>query len=183
VRVRRPGKTGSLILTVAVAVLDSPAWAHNELIGSDPAEGSTVSSAITTVTLTFAQPIPAQDTTVAVIGSDGVSYSTGALQVEGNKALQDVRPLPSGAIRVQWRTISLDGDPVSGEFGFTNAYVAPTPTEPAPTTPGITASAVTASPAAAGGEIDGRAGLLVAVAVLVVIAAGGGLVFWRRRRT
>jgi methionine-rich copper-binding protein CopC len=180
-------RLGAVLATaiVAVAALGTPAWAHNELIGSDPAEGSTVTSAITTVTLTFAQPIPAQDTTVAVIGPDGVSYSTGVLRAEGSKALQDVRPLPPGAITVQWRTISLDGDPVRGEFGFTNAYVAPTPTQPPPTTPPATepnATVVAASPVAAGGETAGGTGWLVAIAVLVVVAAAGaGFVLWRRR--
>jgi methionine-rich copper-binding protein CopC len=180
-------RLGAVLATaiVAVAALGTPAWAHNELIGSDPAEGSTVTSAITTVTLTFAQPIPAQDTTVAVIGPDGVSYSTGVLRAEGSKAHQDVRPLPPGAITVQWRTISLDGDPVRGEFGFTNAYVAPTPTQPPPTTPPATepnATVVAASPVAAGGETAGGTGWLVAIAVLVVVAAAGaGFVLWRRR--
>jgi copper resistance protein C len=171
--------------TIAVATLGSPAWAHTELTASDPAEGSTVTSATTTLTLTFSEPVSAQDTTVAVLGPDGASLSTGAVRTDGNKALQDVRALPVGAIRVQWRTVSLDGDPVRGEFGFTNAYVAPTPTQPA-TTPApapATASAVTASPAAAGGVTGGVPGWLVAVAALVVVAAAGaGLMYWRHAR-
>ena len=174
----------ALATAVIVATLAAPAWAHNELIGSDPAEGSTVTSAISTLTLTFAQPIPAQDTTVAVTGPDGVSYATGAVRAEGSKALQDVRPLPPGAIRVQWRTISLDGDPVSGDFGFTNAYVAPTPTPPTtPATTGTTTSADTEAPAAAGDSAGaGSVWLLAVVTLVVVAAAGGGFLLWRRGR-
>jgi hypothetical protein len=119
-------RLGAVLATaiVAVAALGTPAWAHNELIGSDPAEGSTVTSAITTVTLTFAQPIPAQDTTVAVIGPDGVSYSTGpsgrtpVAPGRDHRAVADDLPRRrprAGRVRIHQRLCGTHADPAAAD--------------------------------------------------------------------
>ncbi|GIH14215.1 copper resistance CopC family protein [Rugosimonospora africana] len=129
----------TLVATLAVA---SPAWAHSRLERTDPADGSTVTAAMSTVTLTFNEMVRGQFTTVRVTGPGKVSYSEGHVQVIDNDVHQKVYPLHSGAYTVAWRAISADGHPVEGQFHFTVALpagqepVAGPPTGPAAAAPG-----------------------------------------------
>jgi copper resistance protein C len=177
----------TVLAGLMVVLTTTAAWAHTELIAADPAENATVSTAVSTVTLTFTEPVSQQRTTIDVVGPDGTNYSTGTPRSIDAKVQQDVRPLPAGAIRVRWKTVSSDGDPVQGEFGFANAFVAPTPT-PLPTPLATTASATSAAnavtSAAAPGSGDGGGSALpwIIAGAVIVIAGIAGVVALRRRR-
>ncbi|GAA2326085.1 copper resistance CopC family protein [Dactylosporangium salmoneum] len=175
------------LLAAALLVLlvpAPPAFAHSTLLKTDPADGATVSAPPAAITLTFNENIKQQFSTIVVTGADGASYSDGAPHAVDKTLTQAVKPLPTGAVKVAWRTVSADGHPIEGRFAFTNAASAPpaaagamtaaAPTE-APSSPQPTA---VAEPAGDGGS----SGWLWAVAggVAVVLLAAGALL-WRRR--
>ncbi|MEV0131079.1 copper resistance CopC family protein [Dactylosporangium sp. NPDC050688] len=181
-------------LAAAVAALlvmllpAQPAFAHAKLVKTDPAAGATVTAPLTAVTFTFNEMVKQQFSTVVVTGADGVSYSDGTPKSVDKTLTQPVRPLPPGAVRVVWRTVSGDGHPLEGQLTFTNAAAAPTsaaPSSAAPATsaapPSTAAPTGAAEPAASSG--DGGSGLLWAAlgAVAVLLVLAGGAVWWRRR--
>ncbi len=185
---RSGGRTAAAGLAAVVAVLlvglpASPASAHARLIRTDPAENTTVANPVTAITLTFNEPVKQRSTTVAVSASDGSSYSEGDPRVVDTAVIQAVRPVPAGEVRVVWRTVSADGDPIQGEYGFTMAP----PAVPATTPPPLVASspaAVLPSSGVASATVrtSSRAAWWLAgggLAVLVTVAAGA--LWWRRR--
>ncbi len=181
------------ILSAAAAALlvmllpAQPAWAHAKLLKTDPANGATVSAPLAAVTFTFNEMVKQQFSTVVVTGADGVSYSDGTPKSVDKTLTQPVKPLPAGAVRVVWRTVSGDGHPMEGQFTFTNA--APAPTSAAPSSAAATTAAAPSSDAATlavdptRNVDDGDSSLiwvsLGAVAVVLILA--GGAVWWRRR--
>lgn len=173
--------------TLAVLLPAAPASAHTELKSTNPAKGSTVATALTTVTLTFEEPVRQRSTEVTVTGPDGVSYSDGAARVVDATIEQAVKPLPAGAVTVTWKTTAPDGDAISGTFGFTYAPPAPpsptaAPSSAAPSPPAAT-TAVAEPPRTEQTASKDSSGTvwLVLVAVLVVLALGGGGLWLRRR--
>ncbi|WP_344617562.1 copper resistance CopC family protein, partial [Dactylosporangium salmoneum] len=124
---------GCAALVAAAAVVGgpaAPAWAHSTLLRTDPAKDSTVTAPVSTITLTFNEMVKGSKTVVTVTGPDGANYADGAAQVVDKNVLQAVKPLPQGAITVQWKSAAADGDPISGTFGFTSAIVAPASPSP-----------------------------------------------------
>jgi methionine-rich copper-binding protein CopC len=181
----------ALVALLGVAFPAAPAWAHAKLLSTDPAAGATVATAVTTITLTFNEPVRQQMTTVTVTGPDGVSYSDGNARSVDKQVLQGVKPLPAGAIRVVWKTVSPDGDPIQGTFAFSNAAAPPTSAAPSPSpaqasaSPQVPAPAVSslAPNARAASDDQGSDGLvwwLVAAAIVLVALTAGA--FWFRRR-
>ncbi|MEV4512332.1 copper resistance CopC family protein [Dactylosporangium sp. NPDC049525] len=178
----------ALLVTLLPA---QPAWAHAKLVKSDPAGGATVSAPLAAVTFTFTEMVKQQFSTVVVTGADGVSYSDGAPKSVDKTLTQPVKPLPGGAIKVVWRTVSVDGHPIEGQFTFTNAAPAPTSAAPSSAPPATSAAAAepssTALTAAADPILDegGDGGVLWLVlgGVAVVLVLAGGAFWWRRRTT
>ena len=143
-----------LLLAIAAAVgLAGPAAAHNVLISSDPTDGSTLSAAPTTVTLTFDQPVQDFEPIVTVTGPDGQPHASGAPTIDSNVVTNDVGPLTqSGPYLIAYRVVSADGHPVQGEIHFELAGAAVTIPGGGATVP-VTApsgsAGATASPAGA----------------------------------
>jgi methionine-rich copper-binding protein CopC len=141
----------------AVALGAGPAAAHDELLGSLPAAGSTVDSAPDQVVLMFAEPAVAIGTMVAVTGPDGTKLAQGDAQLVGSTVVQALAPgRPAGTYTVDWRVTSADGHPVTGSFTFTATHAAvvatqPAATQPAATTPPSPAATPTASATPAAG--------------------------------
>ena len=167
-----------------------PAWAHARLVKSDPASGATVSVPLAAVTFTFNEMVKQQFSTVVVTGADGVSHSDGAPKSVDKTLTQPVKPLPAGAIRVVWRTVSVDGHPIEGQFTFTNAAPAPTSAAPSSAPPAASAAPVTPSGGTATVAVDpsvqadddsGPLWLILGAVAVVLVLAGGA--FWWRRRT
>ncbi|MGH3835850.1 MAG: copper resistance CopC family protein [Pseudonocardiaceae bacterium] len=128
----------ALLALVGLALLGSggAAAAHNELIGSDPADGAEVATSPARVSLTFNLPVQRGFSTVTVTGPDGIQWQAGAPAEAGAVVSAPVRPLgPAGRYTIAYQVLSADGHPVRGAIGFTL------------TTPGTGAAA--ASPPAA----------------------------------
>jgi len=113
---------GLLLVMIAAGVgLAPPAAAHNTLIGSSPADGSTVQTAPTTVTMTFDQPVINYQPAVTVTGPNGNSFTVGHPVVSGSMVSIGVSAGPAGRYAAAYRVVSADGHPVYGEIGYTVA--------------------------------------------------------------
>jgi methionine-rich copper-binding protein CopC len=148
--------------------LTSPAWAHNSLISSNPAENASMAAGPQTVVLTFDQPVQEGEglNSVAVTGPDGKEWQGGPATVDSNVVSAPVRELgPKGTYTIGYRIVSADGHPVSGKVTFTL-------TKAGNGTPAATSSSTTAD----AGDGDGGVPIwvwLVGAAVLL----GAGLFF------
>lgn len=191
----------ALLLALAVLLVAAPhASAHNSLLGTDPADGSTVATPPTHITLTFDQPAQALGTEIVVLGPDGATVSTGDAELVDDTVAQALAAdLPAGAYTVQWRVTSADGHPLSGELAFTAtagaapAVTAPVTPEPIEPTGEPTSSTQTAEPSPSATVSDAEelaedegAGLAAgAVAAVVVAVLAVGAITWfvlRERR-
>jgi copper resistance protein C len=163
-RAGRTGPVGTLAahraLSIALAVGAllmggaGAAGAHDELVGTSPAAGSTAAVAPQRVTLTLSQPALAVGTIVIVTGPDG-PVQTGKPTLVDNVITQRLQPgSPAGRYTVAWRATSSDGHPVSGTFSFSAAKASsdgttPTTTAAPPTAPSTSAtSAASTTPTA-----------------------------------
>ncbi|MDR7113329.1 methionine-rich copper-binding protein CopC [Microbacterium trichothecenolyticum] len=180
-----------LVALGVVLATASPAHAHDELLGSDPAQGSTLDALPAQLTLTFSAEIAddAGASVVEVTDASGTALADGTPTVQDNVLTQPLTGEASGAVTVLWKVVSSDGHPISGEFSFTVAG-APTPTESATPTPTETAAptasaeptpTVTSEPAASEGA-TALPWIIAGVLALALIAAVVYLLVSRSRR-
>ncbi|MFI6760066.1 copper resistance protein CopC [Micromonospora sp. NPDC050417] len=174
-----PAVAGIAVLLAGVPAA-APAWAHSRLLGTDPADGATVTRQVAAVRLTFDELVRADLSTVVVEGADQRRYGDGPVRVVDHEMSQPVHPLRSGDYRVAWRAISADGHPVQGEFRFTVALPPgqepAEPVQPAQPAEADRADATATTPAGP----DGRWWCAGGAVALVVAAAG--LIRVRHRR-
>jgi methionine-rich copper-binding protein CopC len=108
---------------IGFAILSvGPAFAHAELIGSSPAENSSVTE-IAEVSITANEDLldigkNAEGFVIAVSDDEGAYYGDGCVLVEGATASMDVALSLRGTYTVAYRVISNDGHPVEGTFTF-----------------------------------------------------------------
>ncbi|MCL7970500.1 MAG: copper resistance protein CopC/CopD [marine benthic group bacterium] len=119
-----------LPLLVALCAGASLAWAsvHTRLESSTPAADEVLSSAPEEIELRFSGPVNGALSSVFIVASTGDSLrvSLSMPGADGRTLLGELPPLSEGEYLVRWRTVSADGHPVEGEFGFTvAAAVAP----------------------------------------------------------
>ena len=105
----------ALILLVAGS---GSATAHANLVETDPADGATLETAPSEVTLTFSENVG--NGHVAVTAPSGKQVRTTNVRtvdhvLSGDVASSDER----GRYTVAYRIVSSDGHPISGEFTFT----------------------------------------------------------------
>jgi len=166
----------------------SAAEAHDSLLGTSPAAGSTTMVVPARVTLTLSEPAIAVGTIVIVTGPAG-PVQTGKVTLVDTTIAQRLQPgSPAGGYTVTWRATSADGHPVSGRFSFTAAKASPGGIAPATSTPtaspATSAAAIPASaaPAVATGGASAAWGLL-AGAIVILLLLGTFLARGKPRRT
>jgi methionine-rich copper-binding protein CopC len=153
-----------------------PASAHDYLVSSSPAAGSTIDAPPSEITLTFSDVIldlgtPGDTATtgqataaggssiVQVTGPDGqgTHFETGCATNSGRTVSVPVALGGSGEYRVTWRVVSADGHPVSDSIAF--AYRAPAGAEAsAGTSDGPACAAASSSGGAAGSDASSGSG-------------------------
>lgn len=163
----------AVVLAVAASLVGSAtaAQAHNILVGTSPADGSTVKVVPAAVMLTFNEPALAIGTDVIVTGPGGQEQS-GAAVLVNNTVTEHLQPgSPAGPYTVIWRVTSADGHPVSGTFSFT--ATSPSPGQ----RPTATTAPISATSPPAGGPGQSTAlwwvmafGVLVLLALVVFVA-------------
>src|SRR5437764_801221 len=109
----------ALLLLCSVAA--SPALAHSAFLGSTPEPGTRLGTSPREVALEFTEALNerlSKASVVAVTGGEpvhGVEQSASGKQL----TLRLTRPLPRGAYRVRWHTVSTDdGHALEGSFSF-----------------------------------------------------------------
>jgi methionine-rich copper-binding protein CopC len=108
----------------------SVASAHSTLVRTTPSgDVRTVPDA---VGLDFDERPSARFSVVHVLGPDGQRRDAGTLTVLNDTVTQPLAgSRPAGRYTVDWRVVSADGHPVSGQWTFTAAEAAPVRAAPA----------------------------------------------------
>ena len=102
------------------------AFAHDILVGSDPANGASLATGPSKVSLTFDLPVKEYFSTITVVGPDGEHYEGGPSSVDGSTVSAPVQPLgPVGTYTIGYRIVSDDGHPVSGAIRFSLTQAGP----------------------------------------------------------
>ena len=187
----------AVLTALAAVVFAGPAAAHDVLLSSDPADGSTVQTAPPSVTLTFDQPVQDFEPVVTVTGPDGQSYQSGSPTVDSTVVTNAVGPLTAaGEYLIAYRVVSADGHPVVGEvkFQFTGAPAPAAPSETAssgqissgqissvataPATPAASASAPVSPAPATTAPTTGPTTVPVTTAAVAPTSSSSGLSGW-----
>lgn len=160
-------RTRALAVVLAVTALlvgvATVAEAHDVLVSTSPADGSTVAVVPASVRLTFDAPALAIGTGIIVTGPAGQVQSGAAVLVD-NTVTEHLRPgSPAGAYTVVWRVTSIDSHTVSGKFSFTAN--SPSPGQQATAT---TATTTTSGAAGHASTLWWGAAVLVLVLLLLV---------------
>lgn len=174
-RPHRPSTVVAALLFLGVWLAPAVASAHSVLISTTPPTG-TVASMPDAVHLDFNERPRARFSVVHVFGPDGQRRDAGTLSVLNDTVSQPIAGTrPAGAWTVDWRVVSADGHPVSGQWRFTaTAAAAP-----------LARPASAAAPAAATRDDSGGAHLgHILLAVVIVLLIGVSYVgerLWKRR--
>jgi copper resistance protein C len=111
-----------VLVAASAALVLLPAMtasAHNFVVATTPAEGSTVTEQPGTVSLTTNDELlDFGENTLQVVGPDGRHYETACATVDEATAEVPAELGPAGAYTVVWQVVSTDGHPISGEFAF-----------------------------------------------------------------
>ncbi|MGE3287134.1 MAG: copper resistance protein CopC [Pseudonocardia sp.] len=159
-----------LLACAALLGVAAPAFAHTRLQSTDPADGSSLAEAPQRVSLTFNENLPAEFSTITVIGPDGAAYQTGAVTAEGTTISTAVRPLgPAGRYEIGYRVVSDDGHPVEGKVAFTLTAPGPGAAAATPSSAAAAPTPVAATPA----PEDGPPPVWPWIAGAVVLVAAG----------
>lgn len=110
---------GLLLLTTSVIGGAVPAFAHAELVSTDPVDGAVLESAPESLTLNFDSSLLDGMVEVAVSNSTGEIVSGFAVESTGTRATAAWRAdLPGDRYTVAYRIVSQDGHPVTGSLSF-----------------------------------------------------------------
>ncbi|MET3936181.1 copper resistance CopC family protein [Arthrobacter sp. OAP107] len=110
---------GALAL-VALLLTAGPASAHDVAESSSPADGATVATAPTKVSITFNNTPLGLGSEVKVTDAAGTDWTDGKVEIVDNVASQKLREgAPAGKYTVVWRVVSSDSHPIEGTFAFT----------------------------------------------------------------
>jgi copper transport protein len=113
------------VSAAAVAIAATLAWAavHTRLESSVPAADEVLASVPDRFELTFSGPVNEALSTLVLVtpSGDSVRVRLRGSGADGRILVGDVPGLEDGEYLVRWRTVSADGHPVSGKFGFSFA--------------------------------------------------------------
>jgi methionine-rich copper-binding protein CopC len=122
---RRPFRPLTAVLPAVLLVLavllgtGGAANAHDELTGSDPAEGATVEVLPPTLELDFSNVPSGIGAQVQVLDEAGTDWADGPVSIVDRSASQALRSgAPAGSYTVNWRVVSSDSHPIEGTFAF-----------------------------------------------------------------
>lgn len=158
------------MIAAVLTMSATPAFAHDELLGTTPAQDAVVETAPTELELTFSGVLIDEPgaTEIVVLGPSCEDLTSADPELDGTRVRQAIEAAPDGAITVQWRVVSSDGHPISGEYAFTV---------------GETGADDTCGPAEAADDADAAPdGMVLAIAALALGAVGAATVTIALRR-
>ncbi len=171
---------GLLLLTTSVIGGAVPAFAHAELVGTDPIDGAVLESAPESLTLSFNSSLLDGMAEIAVSHSTGETVSGFVVESTGTRVTAAWRAdLPGDTYTVAYRIVSQDGHPVTGSLSFSYPDLA-TASAPAVAAPGVTTMA---TPSSAPASSDSGSTLVWALGFLALALVVSGFFIWRKRST
>ncbi|KRC61220.1 hypothetical protein ASE14_09885 [Agromyces sp. Root81] len=96
----------------------SPAFAHDELVGSSPEPGQVFDTAPTEVALDFSNDIIEVGTAIMVVDHHGGDVAVGDPVIAGAHVTASLPADLEGDYQVRWRAVSSDGHPIEGTIDF-----------------------------------------------------------------
>src|SRR5215212_4809168 len=109
------------VVLAALAVPAAPAFGHAAFVGSDPSPGQRLEASPGRITLVFTEPLNGSLARAELHSVQGGRPIAAAVSVQQRRrlVLTPSRPLPRGAYRVDWHTVSTeDGHALEGAFAF-----------------------------------------------------------------
>ena len=108
----------------SIFLLSSPAMAHNELTGQNPASDTVVEAGTFDIRLDFdAEPIPTEfgkGNLIAIANADtGEQLGAACARIEGKTMFTTVSIQDPGTYKILWRSASDDGHIASGDYLIT----------------------------------------------------------------
>ena len=186
----RRGLIALLLAGFAVIVTAGPALAHTTLRSSNPANGATLATPPTRVSLTFGEAVTVSGNPIRVTGPGGVAWMVGKASVTDATVTAPVTAAgPAGAYTLTWTVVAEDGDTISGKINFTVRGAPPKPaaapaSKPAPVVPALApATSPAAAPTTTAVAATTTAAATTTVPTPVPAAAqttdsGGGVPWW-----
>lgn len=110
-----PGLLGALLIVVVSAL---PAWAHAQLIGTDPVEGAVLAEAPERATLTFSEPVRLTAREIVTYDATGTPVPSRATASGEEVTIAFPDGLGRGTHAVVWFVVSADGHPITGTLTF-----------------------------------------------------------------
>ncbi|WNM28313.1 copper resistance protein CopC [Demequina capsici] len=186
-----------LLLALAAMLPASAASAHTSLVGTDPADGSTVSD-LTQVSLEFTGEVLDLGTTLALVQGDQ-RIELDPTFPSATTVMAEVPALANGDWSLMYRVVAQDGHPLEGQVDFTVEGAAPSASASASPSTSPTASptasasaseptsdAASPSPSSSvtseASEAPAGGGWARLGGVAVLLAAATVAILWLRRR-
>ncbi|GAB2892322.1 copper resistance CopC family protein [Neomicrococcus lactis] len=101
-------------IAFAGAMVAPGAFAHDQLIGSDPVNGSTVKTAPNAIVLMYSAELKNIGTSVVLQDAQGKKYDAVAAASGANLTVGVRDALGAGNYTLEWRVVSSDGHPIEG---------------------------------------------------------------------
>jgi methionine-rich copper-binding protein CopC len=109
----------SLFLCAVLCVLSAPAFAHAHLEKATPAQGATVETPPSELTLQFSEGLEPDFSGVTVTDASGADMEAAAPKIAGRTITVPLKPLAKGHYRVTWHAVSTDTHRTHGAYAFT----------------------------------------------------------------
>ncbi len=126
--VLRAGVVAVVCTILGIVVGAGSAAAHAVLISTNPGHGAVVTTAPSTVSLTFSESVVVTADGIRIFGPDGAQLDTGDAVHLGRASTVGVslgRTQQRGTYTVSWRVMSADSHPVAGAFTFSVGQPSP----------------------------------------------------------
>ncbi|MGE3325219.1 MAG: copper resistance CopC/CopD family protein [Acidimicrobiia bacterium] len=112
---------GALVVAVVVAVPARAAFAHADLVTSQPTAGAILDFAPNDITLTFSEPVDPVEDSIRLVDASGVVLDIGRVnQTRGvdtlGTSISD--ELPDGSYVIAWRALSADSHLIKGALVY-----------------------------------------------------------------
>jgi methionine-rich copper-binding protein CopC len=118
----RPRVLSTLMLAALwLTVWCAPALAHARLVQERPASGTSLDEPPEQIRLRFNEPVDAEFDPLKVYDAEGNRVDEDDARIDPDDArvlLVDLKELPEGSYRVEWRVTSIDGHVIEDAYAF-----------------------------------------------------------------
>lgn len=183
-------KSFALVIALLVALWPSSAFAHDALVGSDPADGASLETAPEVITLSFSGE-PIDIAPQIILRQNNETVAELSPELDGFDVHADVPDLAGGEYQIAYSIVSSDGHRIEGFTTFTLADGSeqdasasePASDQPEPTSDaGSGEPAEDQSPTQAENSEDNGAVTWIRLGGIIVVILGLGVIVRRKLR-